>query len=150
MLIGLGACIALGLLSRMVVTDREQVMQTCRTLIELTERGDVDGIARFIHHDFDADGIDRSQFVDAVKRTLFQIQVQDPWMRNFRAQVDKDQVEARFSVTCKLISESQIDYGVISAWTVRFERDGDQWKLISVQPRETPAFPFSRLSQIIR
>lgn len=150
MLAGFALCVVLPVMSRLVVTDREQVAGVCETLVDLTELGDVNGIARHIADDFNADGINRDGFNEAVKSTLTSVQVQDASMYNLRVTTTDDQAEAQFGVRCKLVTASQVDYGVLSAWTVRFVRDGDEWKIIEVQPRETQAFPFAHLRQIIR
>ena len=150
MLIGFALCALLPVVSRLVVTDREQVAAVCKSLVDLTELGDVNGIARYIADNFDADGIDRDAFNEAVESTLTSVQVQDASIYNLNVTATGDEAEAQFGVSCKLVSSSQVDYGVLSAWTVRFVKDGDEWKVVEVQPRETQAFPFSRLRQIIR
>lgn len=150
MLIGFALCVALPIISRLIVTDREQVAGICKTLVDLTELGDVKGIAKYVAEDFDADGIDRDAFNEAVESTLTSVQVQDASIYNLNVTATGDEAEAQFGVSCKLVTASQVDYGVLSAWTVRFIKDGDDWKVVEVQPRETQAFPFNRLRQIIR
>ena len=150
MLAGLALCILLPAIQHLVVTDRERIEGVCHRLVRLTESGNVDGIAACIDPDFETDGVSRARFVDAVRHTLTRVQILDASLHNVRIETTADAAEARFSVTCKVVGESQMHYGVLSAWTVRLVRDGQTWRVIGLTPRETPVFPYHRLSQIIR
>ena len=53
-----------------------------------------------------------------------------------------------FTAGCRIVTSEAIIPRSLSMWRCTFQRQADTWRLIGVQPRPTPLFPFRRLEDI--
>ncbi len=149
LLVGLLVCIVLPVIQKLVVTQREQVKNVCQELVDATEQGDVDAIARRVAPEFAVREIDRDRFLEGVKSVLTSSRVENPSMHSFKVTVEDDKAEVTFVVSCRIVTREGMEPGVVSSWRVIFQRVGEEWLLIYAEPKSTPLFPFDRLEQLL-
>ena len=150
MLIGFALFPLLLGLQAAVVTHRERVTAVVETLVEATQQGDVPGIAAHIADNFEAEKLDRREFLDGVRSVLTRYHVENARRRNLEITINGFEAEARFGVICRIVTAEEMIPNFASAWTVRFALIDDRWQATSVEPRPTPVFQYRHLGELMR
>jgi len=153
MLVGFVVFPLMVLLQAVVTTDRERLVQVCRAMAEAVESADTHAFSGFVSDDFALSGdsaadLAKEDLVKKLERFLMTYDIEDARLRQFEIQVDGERATVVFTAHCRVVASEVITPGSVSKWQCRFQREGDSWRMIHVEPRPTPLFPFSRLRDI--
>jgi hypothetical protein len=150
LLIGLLLLIVLPVVQWLVVTDREAVRQSLTELVNSVQQGDVSRFSTHVAEQFQAGTVDREQFLDRVESAMNRIRIENAKLKFEEVTVANDNAIVRMRVFCRVIAENDWEPNAISAWEIELAKEDDAWRIISLQPRPTPAFPLSRLEDVLR
>ncbi len=93
------------LTSKLVVTDREQIVELCHQLGIAVETADVDYIAGYLADDFSAQGYDKATFVERLRSRLGDTRLADVSLGSFMVELtDSDEPLAEFSALLQIDS----------------------------------------------
>lgn len=146
-LIGLAICIAIPLLQSFVTTDRERISTVCVAMVQAVEAGDVAGIETHVSARFSTEEYDRRSFMDYVERSLERHDLEDMKVTIKNAEISG--ATATIWISVKFTSNSDYYQGPLSStWELKFERDGEDWKLIYVRPVQIGTMKFNRLGEL--
>lgn len=134
LLVGLAVAIALLVMQRLVVTQREQAGRILKSIEMDITASRTAALAAALAPDFDADGLDRDEFLALVHRQLEHVKVR--WVDRWRLEVRESEAE-RFVVEAVYMADitAEIYSGAASgSWSVTFVRTPTGWKIACVQP----------------
>jgi len=143
-------------LQAVVVTDREQLVITCRQVAGAVQKHDLRGLAEFVSDDFQGDassigdGLDRSHFLDMVENLLNTYQIEEVRLTGFEVEVAGDRATVSYSSTCRVVTRESMIARVPSRWELVFKRESPGWRIVQIRPLPTQFFPYRKLSDIPR
>ncbi len=149
--IGFATIPLLLLLSVVVVTPREQIIELCNNLAEMVDEGDVDAIGSHLADDFLVAGLNRADFLDRVEETLATHPVDDA--RLYRIEVTfprKDEGAALFNAVCVIRSTDFYLDRLLSRWRVTFVDQRAGWLVTGVEVLPTPLSPVRNIRDWLR
>lgn len=149
---GVVALLAAGLIvQNAVVTAREQLVADCRDMARKVEAGDIAGIGSMLSPRLEAARLGREEFVQAVGRTLARYHPEESRLAHFDvtfAETDKAVVE--FEASCRVVSQREVLQRLHTKWRLRFEREGDAWKVTRIELVPMPTSPLSSLNDVLQ
>lgn len=144
--VGFAAIPLLVLLSILVVTSREWIIQLCGELALAVEAVDIPTIDRHLADDFALEGYDRDELLNRLEGTLRRFRVSDVALHSFEVTVStKNRAEARFGATCRIRSSEQMYEWLPSRWHLTFQRAHDVWHVTNVESLPTPPLQIRHL-----
>ncbi len=155
--IGFAAIPALLILSTVVETPRERIIQVCRELADAVETvtqrpaGDIGVIGQHLAGSFEANGLDRTEVLDRAKAVFERYTIHDPRLRNFEVTLpQQDMGTATFNASCRVESQEGY-YGYLpTRWRLRFRLLGDTWKVTRAEPIPIPPLNLRGLDEVLR
>ena len=127
------------ILSIVVVTSREQIIELCEDLARHVDKGDVAAVGARLAADFEAGQLDRDEFVDRLERTLIRHRVDDPELRGFVVTFPAKNVGvAEFRASASVRSPELIYDRFTSRWRATCRRSGGEWKITKLESLPTP------------
>ena len=149
---GLGMTPLLVGLSYAVVTPCEQIIDRCRALAGMVDEGDVAGLGFTLADDFEAGGLDRTDFLDRLRRMLTRYRVDALRLSSFTVALPReDEGIAEFDAFCNLRSREALFQQSLTRWRVSFRHRGESWDITGIEPLHAPPFsPFRHLRDWIR
>jgi hypothetical protein len=149
--IGLVVLAVLETANLLIVTPREKVIGVCRSMAESVERGDAAAVAAHLHVEFEAVGLDRAAFLDAVARTLGQFEVADASLQQFEVTFpDAETAVAEFTASCFVTSPLFSTQRLLSRWRATFRLDGGAGRMTTVDAIPTAFSPIRSLRDVLR
>lgn len=148
-LVGLVVCLTVPVLQRVVTTQRERITLICKSLVSAVEAGNVATIETHISKSFAADGLDRDEFIDAVRSALNQSNIEDVSLTIDNIVINAGSATVVIRVRCMLTTD-EYSGTFPSKWRLSLKKEGDGWFVADVIPIRTPTFPVDRLRQLIR
>ena len=149
---GLAAMATLPLLSHLIVTPRERIVRTCRELAVMVEAGDVAGIGGHLADDFEVAGMNRTELLVRVEKTIKRYVVENVRLHAFAVIFPrKDEGVAEFNAVCRIRSAEMPIERLLSRWRLTFRgpsrgqgrgqgRDGS-WQVTKIEVVPTPLSP---------
>lgn len=147
--VGFAAAAMLVIVQMAVVTDREQLIDTCNEMGDLVEAGRISALAQFIAPEFDEAGLDREGFLDRVDRARIDYAVSDIRLSNFEVEVDGSTATVRLAATCRVQAEGIIMDRQALRFELEFRRSGDQWQVTSVERLRSGLGAVGRLRDVL-
>ena len=127
------------ILSIVVVTSREQIIELCEDLARHVDKGDVAAIDPRLAADFEAGQLGRDEFVDRLERTLTRYRVDNPELRGFVVTFPaKDVGVAEFRASASVRSPELIYDRFTSRWRATCRRSNGEWKVTKLESLPTP------------
>jgi hypothetical protein len=148
--IGLAAALLLPLLSIIVQTPREQIMEVCRSLARSVDSGDVPAIDAHLAADFTAADIDRDEFLERIADSLIKYRVDAVRLTGFEVTLAGDRAVAEFRAACNVRSADVFLDRLLSRWRLEFLRKADAWQVVSLEALPTPFSPIRGLGDVLR
>jgi len=146
----IGALPVLLTVSVVVVTPSEQVAAVCRQLAREVDQGNIAGISAHLADDFSAAGLDRIEFLEAIKSRLSEIRIDNPRLRAFTIEFPGDSsAEANFNASCRVRAPRMYAY-IPSRWRVGLRRHDETWLVTGLQSLPVPPLHVSDLRQWLR
>ena len=147
---GFVAIPSLLVLSKLVVTPTEQIVDLCRTLARLVDEGEVDAIGRHLADEFEAAKLDRTAFLERVADGLTRYRIDNPRLRAFEVEFPRDaEGVAVFNAVCRVRSADTM-LQVPSRWRVAFRLFAGKWRVTGLEALPTPLSPVRNLRDWIR
>ncbi len=138
---GFAAGPLLWVMSALVVTPRERIVEQCEELADYVDQGDIAAITRHLHDDFAVADFDRESFADRLEQMLTRHRIDRPRLRSFDVEFSKDgNAVAEFNASALVRVPDLFSDRVDSHWRVIFRQDGDRWLITKIEGR--PAAPF--------
>lgn len=150
LLIALLLLVALPLVQKVVETKREQLWAVCNQLVESYKAGDVDAIGRHVARNFHEEDLDRAGLLDVARRSMNHYRLYEAKLSSLSAEITGNRAVVKFTASVDAEAPEFGRHAQGTTWTADFEWSGDAWQLTGVRPRETPLFPYSRLSDLAR
>lgn len=139
---GFAAIPTLLLISVLVITTRERIIELCRDLATMAEHGDIARIGRHLADDLEIAGLNRDEFLDRVRQRLSSYRVKDARLRRFEVtRPGEGGVQAVFDAVCSIESADAFLRQMVSRWRVTFRRSGARWEIVDVEALPTPLSP---------
>lgn len=132
-------------ISQVVVTPRERIVQICRELADLVDRGNVAEIELYLTEDFQAQGLDRFDFIEQLETALARYRVDDARLRRFDVAVAGDDAVAVFDAVCSIRSVDAYLDRVATRWRLTFRHTAGSWRIASIEAVPTPLSPIRDL-----
>jgi len=149
--IGFAAWTCMLVVSVVVVTRRERIIEWCHDMALLVERGDVAGIMDRIDGEFDVRGLGRDDFERGVTAALAKYRIDRPKLRRFKVDLpDDDHAVVEFQVTCRVRSAEVFVDSLLSRWRVQLRHRHQTWLATSVEAVPTPLSPIRDLNDWLR
>jgi hypothetical protein len=150
MIIGF-VCIPLLLaLQAVIKTDREQLIALCRALARHAEEGDVDAIGRLVAPQFETEGWDRDDLLGRVEEALKKVHPENSKLSAFQLTFEgADRATIQFLASARIYGQYSSGGRQPSRWEIRLRRDGGEWKIFFLSPRETIGFPFNSWRELL-
>ncbi|MBI1825228.1 MAG: hypothetical protein HYR83_02470 [Planctomycetes bacterium] len=146
-LIGLMAAVTLPIISVLVVTDREQIEQTCQLAGNAIDDGNLRALRDLLASTFHAEGIDREDFLRRAEETMTRNRVDRIRLRNFDVSFpDPSDAVATFDATCAVRSADAYADSVPTRWRLEFHLVDDRWRITEVRSIPIPPFFFRGFS----
>lgn len=147
---GFAALPLLMVVSTIVVTQREEVINLCRRLARAVEQADVAAIAHHIAPDFAAAGYDRDAFLDRLDQRLHQVRVQRPRLSSFDVTAADGATIVTFTAAAGVRAPDVPYQYLLTRWRIHLRRAPDTWHITRLEPVPTPTFPIRDLRQFVR
>ncbi len=129
----LAVCGLLITIQKLTVTKREAIREMVSALARAVDEGDVPAIAERLDVEFQySRWNDGDSFLAEVERKLGRWQVDQASVSRFEIGIDAGRAEVSFRGTCDWRSGDQIQYNLLSSWTVECIRRDDGWKLYRI------------------
>ena len=123
----LAGCLALLVMQWLVVTDRETLEATVRTMARAMDEGDVATIAEHVDAGFQLGQENRDEFIESVNRTLQVYQVDEARITGVESAVEGDGATVSFWARCDVRGGGATDYNFFSRWRLHFVRRAGRW-----------------------
>ena len=140
---------AILLLQGVVRTDRERLIDRCRSLAEFAALGDIPSIERALAPDFHAAQWDRDSFVQRAAAVLKRNRIQRPSLRAFDISVPSDKTAvAEFTASANVVTSDNLSGRVSARFHLTFIKKGDDWLIKSIDVVPIPTSPVRSLNDI--
>ena len=146
----LASAVVLPLLSVLVQTPRERIIDVCRALARSADAGDVPGLAVHFAMDFQASNLDRETLLARIEQSLLKYRVDAVELRGFEVTVRGEGAAAEFRAACNVRSSEAFLDRVLSRWRLTFRRRDRQWMVTSIEALPMPRSPIHGLEAVLR
>ena len=127
------------LLSHLVVTDGEQMIETCNALAAAVRGDDMATIERHLSDELSVAGMDRDRFLDQVTATLTRYDVVRARLKRFNVEHIASGVGAvTFVASASIRTKDDFAMDLPTRWRVTFQREGDVWMVIKLKTIAIP------------
>jgi hypothetical protein len=130
-LIGLAATVglflAIWLLGRLIITDREQIRRNVFAMRDAVIDGKPDDLVKHIAREFEFQGMDRQRFIDYAKQFLPRKRVQDIHIFNYDTE-ELSGAEGKARVAFRVRASTDFGEGMYMV-RLDFVREGEHWRL---------------------
>ncbi len=141
LLIGAAVAVALLAVQSLVVTKREHAARILNAIQVDIIRARTDALAAALAPDFDADGLDRDEFIEMIQREMRRLEIH--WVERTSLRVE-DGGAGSFGATATYLAEvtlDQITSTTRSRWLFSFVRTPDGWKIVRFRPENIDGVP---------
>jgi hypothetical protein len=145
--------IAAGLpaLSALVVTQREQVIETCQAMARAVDDGHVGAFGEFLDGTCEVGGLRKEAFLERLEDMLTRFRVDQPRLRGFEVEVaPKGSASAEFTASAQIRSAEGIQDRVPTKWRVSFRRVGNAWRVTGIESIPVPPLHLRTTSDWLR
>ncbi|MCC7293258.1 MAG: hypothetical protein IT449_14460 [Phycisphaerales bacterium] len=149
---GVVPLLAAGLIvQNVVVTSREQLVADCRDMARKVEAGDIRGLGAMLSPRLEAARLDRKAFIEAVERTLARYHPEESRLAHFDVKFpDPQGAVVEFEASCRVVSQREVLQRLHTKWRLRFEMEGDAWKVTRIELVPMPTSPLSSLNDVLQ
>ncbi len=149
---GVVALLAAGLIvQNAVVTRREQLVADCQDMARKVEAGDVRGLGAMLSPRLEAARLGREAFIEAVERTLARYHPEESRLAHFDVKFpEADGAVVEFEASCRVVSQREVLQRLHTKWRLRFELEGDAWKVTRIELVPMPTSPLSSLNDVLQ
>ena len=137
--IGLTAIPLFLIVSLLVVTTREEVIQACQEMARYVDDGNAMAIEMRLTDDFEAESLSRPEFVQRLYDALKSHEIDYPELFDFQITAPTtDRAVVEFDATCRLRTPEEFVGQVASRWRLTMRKERDVWRLMRVEALPTP------------
>jgi hypothetical protein len=150
LLIGLAASLILLVVQSLVVTKREHAAAILQKIEADLLAARVEALDRALSTGFQAGSRDHDGFVEFARRQLKLVKIH--WLRRSSPQVEQSQ-EDRFVVSVGYLADVTVEgfVGTVrSRWRITFAREGDQWRIETIDPPQIEQHQYRDWRQVGR
>jgi hypothetical protein len=150
LLIGLAASLVLLVVQGLVVTKREHAAAILQRVEADLLAARVDALDRALSAGFRAGSWDHDGFVDFARRQLELVKIH--WLRRSSPRVEQSQKD-RFVVSVGYLADVTVQGfvgAVRSRWRITFMREGDEWRVETIDPPEIERHQYCNWRQVGR
>jgi len=138
MLLALILSSAMLLMQALIVTDRERVARVCSQLAAAVERADAAAFAEQVSERVSVrrargDALDKDALMERFQRLREEYHVEEVRLRDMEIRVEGRSVVVELRATCRVVARSERYPSVTSRWRMRFDREGNEWRLTEVE-----------------
>lgn len=146
---GFAAIPVLLVISKLVVTSREQIAGVCDEIANRVELADVDGVGRYLDANLSAADFDREQLLHELERVLRTYRVSNATISGLELVAVQPAHVVEFAASCDLASRDG-DLGRLpTRWRVTFRRAPDRWTITSIETLPVPPLNAKNLRQLL-
>lgn len=147
---GFAAIALLQTAALLIDTPAERIVALCRAMAKAVDEGEITTLARHLHSDFTAGGLDKEEFVSAVSSALTRYRVDNPRLRRFAVEFPAEG-EARATFNASSRVRTARSYGHIpSRWRAHFRDYQGTWQLTRLESLPVPPLHVADLGQWLR
>jgi len=138
-LAALGLTGILATAAALIVTPRERIIETCRSLARIADEGDVSSLDRYLAPSFQANGLERAVWLDRVSAVLTRTRLDHVRIRGIHVEWESPgRANVTFNATCNIRTAEGFGSYIPTRWRLRFDRIGDSWLLTTVESIPVP------------
>jgi hypothetical protein len=123
------------IVQRLVVTQREHIRQRLDVFINAIERQDSSTIRHIISDAYQSEGMNRDVVHSYIDGRLQHLRVYDTRVPGPDVEIDGDNAEMELVASATVSVEGGVGDRHLGRWRIQWTRDGDDWKITSIQPR---------------
>jgi len=121
--------------SMMVVTDREKIVEQLDELAHAVEQANIDDIASHFAEDFESQGYSRLQMLKHIDARLSQYPLSKARISQVKVEVDGDEAAVKFRGSANIrVPEIPYQYGT-ALWRSQWRRSQQGWLMTSLEKR---------------
>lgn len=125
--------------SHLIVTPKEQIVAICRSLARIADEGDLAALERHLSMAFQAQGLDRTSWLDQVSTVLTRTRLDQVRIRNIIVDWKRpERAEVTFGATCNIRRAEGFGAYLPTRWRLRFSREGTNWRIESIESIPVP------------
>jgi len=133
-------------INRLVVTDREAIRGTLYHLVDACVAGDTGALGRWMHDEFSAAGLSKSQLLGQAQQVFQRIRIDSVTL----TQLIIEPPGLKAASFAHILGQSGTDYQYVkSDWELKFKKTPQGWMLISVKPISIQNQPVSQITEVI-
>ncbi len=140
---------AILVLQGVVHTDRERIIDRCRSLAEFVTEGDIPSIQQSLSPDFHAGQWNRDSIVDRARSVLKRNRIERPSLRGFDVSLPSDKTAiAEFTASASVVASNNLSGRVSARFRLMFIKQCDDWLIESIEIVPIPTSPIRSLDDI--
>jgi len=120
---------------RFVVTQREEIWLRLDVFISAIEKQDSSGIRHIISDAYEIEGMNRDAILSDIDGRLQHFRVYDTRVADRNVDIDGDRATMDLVASATVSVEGGVGDRHLGRWRIQWSRDGDDWKIMSIQPR---------------
>ncbi len=132
-------------LQKLVVTQRESLIDALEALVRAVEREDLAALGGFISDGYDSEDLDREKFLEHASAGLQAHDIRDVRLSRFDATFDGPIARLTFAARATVSYRGQIGQPTLTRWRIDWVREQDAWKITAVRPIQINGMPFDSL-----
>ncbi|MCA9255083.1 MAG: hypothetical protein KDA33_05570 [Phycisphaerales bacterium] len=125
--------VAMFVIQKVVVTQRERILQRLDDFVAALEAPDSDALADVISLNYDSEGFDRDGFLDALERWLNQIDVHDTRYRRRDVTVNGHNAELILGAMATVHHNGGTGEDHWGRWRMGWVEEGGKWRIRSIR-----------------
>jgi hypothetical protein len=148
--LAIGLIIAIGalLVSDVVVTEKEQAIDSVREMVKLTEEGDGYAVSRYIAADFDQDGFSAGRLRSLIRKGLTEVSFSSIQIKKLTAERQDGRWKIYLLVLAYPEGRPRWPDRIRSDWEIILRKDEDMFRVIGLTPLTANLQPLGSLRKL--
>lgn len=130
---------------KVVVTQRERVLDRLDAFVQAIETPNATAQSNLIASDYQSEGYDKSEFLDALDRWLKRIDVYDTRYRRRDVDVSGDTAEMTLGAMATVVRNGSTGQTHFGTWHITWVRENGEWRILAIQVEVIDGRPVKQL-----
>lgn len=146
----LAVILVLFVVQSLVVTQREQIMNTLHEFVLAAEQRDGPALGAALSPDYEADGLNRDDVLALVTAMLESVRIQDTCVMNVDLQIDDPAASMILAARATVSIRGAVGELHWGRWRISWRREGDVWRITSLIPEMVDNVPVLGMRELRR
>lgn len=137
------AIVLLFIIQSAVETDRERIIARLSGFVAAIEKPDIDALGGYISMSYDAEDLDRDEFLESLESWLKHIDIQGTRYRRRDVTIDGVAAELKLGAMATVFRNGSTGETHFGTWTIDWALESGEWKIRSIQIEMIDGQPIS-------